>query len=409
MQQQWQGWILSTVLAAFVYGLGAETAQAVQCSPGQCYWRWTSNSSRSGGVCQGTEELGNYATVCACNRDSNGVFVSIPCTVPDPPPGFPEPAPDPTPPAPQAAPTTPAGAQRCVLGHGYSTYLSQTESVCGICTGTHIVGHSAHTTISSSQLSRSGNGCTASGTPTRPTNSNYSNPYFWQASRSSRSTYSTRTRSTGSTGSVDTSTPDVAQQEGGDPPVLVSDVCGAEPYTCTEGDVGYESFGPDTFIWVCLDGEVETGCAADRATAFLDAPADQAPVSGIGIIHGWACEADTVAYQTGDAHGNWSEEITLPYGGERGDTDLNCGHPYTGFATVYNWNLLASQGHDRIRIFVDETVQWEHRVRVTTLGEEYVADAPPAMCTVDDWPEPDTAVTMEWQQNQQNFVITGVE
>ena len=47
-------------------------------------------------------------------------------------------------------------------------------------------------------------------------------------------------------------------------------------------------------------------------------------------------------------------------------------------------------------------------VRVTTLGEEFVRDAA-GECVVADFPSPGETVTLEWQQNSQNFVLTDVE
>ena len=47
-------------------------------------------------------------------------------------------------------------------------------------------------------------------------------------------------------------------------------------------------------------------------------------------------------------------------------------------------------------------------VRVTTLGEEFVRAAA-GMCTVTDFPTGGERVTLEWQQSQQNFVVTAHE
>ena len=47
-------------------------------------------------------------------------------------------------------------------------------------------------------------------------------------------------------------------------------------------------------------------------------------------------------------------------------------------------------------------------VRVTTLGAEFVRDVE-GECTVEDFPMLGETVTLEWQQNSQNFVITDVE
>ena len=45
---------------------------------------------------------------------------------------------------------------------------------------------------------------------------------------------------------------------------------------------------------------------------------------------------------------------------------------------------------------------------VTTLGEEFVRGVE-GECTVADFPSPGETVTLEWQQNSQNFVVTAVE
>ena len=47
-------------------------------------------------------------------------------------------------------------------------------------------------------------------------------------------------------------------------------------------------------------------------------------------------------------------------------------------------------------------------VTVTTLGEEFLRDVE-GSCTVEDFPMEGQTVTLEWQQNSQNFVITDFE
>ena len=55
-------------------------------------------------------------------------------------------------------------------------------------------------------------------------------------------------------------------------------------------------------------------------------------------------------------------------------------------------------------------------MRVTTLGEAFVRGAETAFvrglageCVVEDFPAPGEAVSLEWQEATQNFVITHVE
>ena len=47
-------------------------------------------------------------------------------------------------------------------------------------------------------------------------------------------------------------------------------------------------------------------------------------------------------------------------------------------------------------------------VWVTTLGEPFVRDVV-GMCEVSDFPTTGETATLEWQEAQQNFVITAVE
>ena len=47
-------------------------------------------------------------------------------------------------------------------------------------------------------------------------------------------------------------------------------------------------------------------------------------------------------------------------------------------------------------------------VRVTTLGEKFLWGVE-GECVVEDFPDMGQTVTLEWQQNSQNFVITAEE
>ena len=58
--------------------------------------------------------------------------------------------------------------------------------------------------------------------------------------------------------------------------------------------------------------------------------------------------------------------------------------------------------------YVDDEELGRATVRVTTLGVEFLRDAEGA-CVVADFPSPGERVTLEWQQNKQNFVMTDIE
>ena len=58
--------------------------------------------------------------------------------------------------------------------------------------------------------------------------------------------------------------------------------------------------------------------------------------------------------------------------------------------------------------YVDEVELGRATVRVTTLGEEFLHGVE-GECLVEDFPRLGETVTLEWQQNSQNFVITDVQ
>ena len=186
-------------------------------------------------------------------------------------------------------------------------------------------------------------------------------------------------------------------------------MCGQRAYTCDEGIMGNKDFGDETFEWECLgenDGRT-VPCSSPRTTAFLDTPQDGKNVSGISVVHGWLCEADSVGFQYKAGEDGWSDRVTVPYGGERLDTEFNCGHPHTGFSTAVNWSRLP-EGPNRIRILVDGSTWREVQVDVTSFGIEFLRGVE-GECVAPDFPTAGQTTIAEWHQSQQNFVITDVE
>ena len=134
---------------------------------------------------------------------------------------------------------------------------------------------------------------------------------------------------------------------------------------------------------------------------YLENPGVASPQSGIGVISGWVCEAEAVEIDLDGAR------QMAAYGTERLDTAEACGDTDNGFGLLFNWNLLG-EGEHEVVAYMDGEELGRATVRVTTLGEEFLQGAE-GECMVEDFPIPGETVTLEWQQSQQNFVITAVE
>ena len=156
--------------------------------------------------------------------------------------------------------------------------------------------------------------------------------------------------------------------------------------------------------FVLAEGLAPTGShrSGTANVGYLENPSPHSFQSGIGVISGWVCAADEVTITLGDL-----APQAAGYGTERLDTREVCGDTDNGFGLLFNWNLLGDGEHEVIA-YVDNSELGRATVRVMTLGEEFVRDVE-GECTVPDFPSPGERVTLTWQQNSQNFVISGVE
>ena len=180
--------------------------------------------------------------------------------------------------------------------------------------------------------------------------------------------------------------------------------------TCTVAD--FPGIGESvTLVWqepnqnfVLAAGAAPDG--VNRAGAgdvgYLENPGPNSFQSGIGVLSGWVCEANEVTIAIGDL-----AVQAAGYGTERVDTEAACGDTDNGFGLLFNWNRLGD-GEHTVVAYVDDVELGRAVVRVTTLGTEILRDAE-GECVVEDFPMPGETVTLEWQQNQQNFVITNIE
>ncbi len=142
--------------------------------------------------------------------------------------------------------------------------------------------------------------------------------------------------------------------------------------------------------------------AGTEGVGRLENPGVNSFQSGIGLISGWVCDATRVAVRL-----NNGPAIPAAYGTARADTESVCGDTNNGFGLLFNWNLLGD-GEHAVEAVADRVVFGRTRVRVTTLGEEFVRGAA-GRCSVEAFPSASESVTLEWQQSRQNFVITDVQ
>ncbi len=141
--------------------------------------------------------------------------------------------------------------------------------------------------------------------------------------------------------------------------------------------------------------------------ARLENPAPGSFQSGLGVISGWVCAADTVEIVFEPE----ATDDTLPFeagsGTERADTADQCGDTDNGFGLLFNWNLLG-EGQHTVRAYADGEEFAHSTVTVTTLAGEF-ARGLRRRHQILDFPEAGQTTTVEWQESQQNFVVTAVE
>ena len=132
----------------------------------------------------------------------------------------------------------------------------------------------------------------------------------------------------------------------------------------------------------------------------LENPSQASLQSGVGVISGWVCDAEDVEVEI-------DEEVhQVAYGTERMDTLNACGDTNNGFGLLFNWNHLEDGVHNA-RLIVDGEVRDQTKFVVTTLGQEFLRGAQKTVM-VSGFPKEGQKTSLEWQQSDQNFIITDV-
>ncbi len=154
---------------------------------------------------------------------------------------------------------------------------------------------------------------------------------------------------------------------------------------------------------------VEVGAALTPAPTsggiegVLENPRPVSFQSGIGVISGWVCEAEAVVIEID------GQVIAAAAGTERADTLDRCGDVDNGFGLLVNWAEFGAGAHEVVAL-VDGAELSRATVTVTLVDttEPFVRGLTKRV-ELPGFPTPEETVTLEWQEAQQNFVITGVE
>ncbi len=124
--------------------------------------------------------------------------------------------------------------------------------------------------------------------------------------------------------------------------------------------------------------------------------------SGIGLVSGWVCGAEQVEIEI-----DGTATFEAAFGASREDMTELCDDTNTGFGLRLNWNEFGD-GEHTVRALADGKEFGRATFTVTTLGETFLTGAS-GVYDLPDFPEPDTTVTVEWQEASQNFVIIEVQ
>jgi len=153
--------------------------------------------------------------------------------------------------------------------------------------------------------------------------------------------------------------------------------------------------------FVITDGQPNTGGGYNSVSgldALLENPSLGSAQSGLGVISGWACEAEEIVIELN------GRPLRAAYGTEReAAVERRCGHSDAGFSLLWNWNNLGPGTHT-VRALMDGQEFAKTTVRVTTFGVPF-RQGLSGTFPIPDFPRPGENKRLRWEQSLQNFVI----
>ena len=134
-------------------------------------------------------------------------------------------------------------------------------------------------------------------------------------------------------------------------------------------------------------------------------PSEGSFESGVGLIQGWVCNADSVEVSI-----DGGPRVRVGYGIARPDTAGSCGGEVNnGFGYTVNWNVrtedVLGDGVRNLRAFADGVEFANVNFTVTTLGADFLVNVNGDEYTLPDFPKAGDQVTIRWSGADQNFVI----
>ena len=136
-----------------------------------------------------------------------------------------------------------------------------------------------------------------------------------------------------------------------------------------------------------------------RPQALLENPSMGSAQSGVGVISGWACEAEEIVIELDGM------PLKAGYGTTREDTRSVCGDADNGFSLLWNWNNLGAGTHT-VRALIDGVEFANTTVRVTTFGEDPFPRGWSGTFDLPNFPTSGETAVVRWEESLQNFVIT---
>ena len=131
----------------------------------------------------------------------------------------------------------------------------------------------------------------------------------------------------------------------------------------------------------------------------LENPSEGGDYAGIQLFSGWVCDADVLEVLIDGA-----QYLTVPYGGDRLDTQTVCGDRNNGFGLLFNMANLGS-GEHTVTLFADGQKIDESTFNVTRLSTGEFAEGLTKCSVVDGFPTDDKEVVLAWSEASQNFQI----